>query len=71
MYADALRRFLGCRGNLIFLTTSVVSLAAAASIGFDAWTPLWLAIGVITYAPQEHLVHKFIFHAPAPRNRFL
>jgi hypothetical protein len=30
-----------------------------------------IALGWILYVIQEHLVHRFIFHAPAPRNQKL
>jgi Fatty acid hydroxylase superfamily len=33
--------------------------------------PMLIAVGWSLYVVQEHLIHRFIFHAPAPRNQAL
>ena len=37
-----------------------------------SWEIVWLIpAGWVAYVVQEHLVHRFIFHMPAPRNQWL
>src|SRR6187200_2328365 len=49
---------------------AAVGVALAASRG--TLSALWLfALGWSLYVLEEYLIHRFIFHAPAPRQQFL
>lgn len=48
-------------------------LAAALFVGaayYDQWIVAAFVGGWISYVVQEHLVHRYVFHAPAPKNQF-
>lgn len=48
-------------------------LGAALIVGvlnYDHWMLAAFVGGWISYVVQEHLVHRYIFHAPAPKNQF-
>ena len=54
----------------------VMALVGAGAIAFAIWqrdvSALWLfALGWGLYLVEEHLIHRFIFHAPAPKHQFL
>lgn len=62
--------FLKDSGILVHIVLSVV--AAVVAITTLTWEVLFLVpLGWCSYVIQEHLVHRFIFHAPLPRNQFL
>jgi sterol desaturase/sphingolipid hydroxylase (fatty acid hydroxylase superfamily) len=46
-------------------------LAFLFTIGPTAFTPLFLAIGIVTYMFSEYLTHRFVFHIKAPKNSIL
>lgn len=50
----------------------LVISAIIIAINFVGWISLLLLpVGWVSYVIQEHLVHRYIFHAPAPRNQVL
>lgn len=51
----------------------VLIMTAAICVGVvyhDSWMVLAFVGGWISYVVQEHLVHRFVFHAPAPKSQF-
>lgn len=42
-----------------------------AALNPDRPVPLLLAFGWVLYLLEEHLIHRFVFHAPAPRQQWL
>ena len=54
----------------VMATLAAVGLSLAVQRSAPV-VPVLIALGWILYVIQEHLVHRFIFHAPAPRNQKL
>jgi hypothetical protein len=55
------------------VSTHWLLAAAAGWVGwtfFDAWMALAFVCGWGSYVLEEHLTHRFIFHAPAPQSQF-
>lgn len=48
----------------------VVTATFVGAYHYDHWMPVVFVGGWISYVVQEHLVHRFVFHAPAPQNPF-
>ena len=65
-----LRLYAGDRGIQVMALIGAggVTLAALRSDRPVAWLFL---LGWILYLFEEHLIHRFVFHAPAPRQQFL
>ena len=54
----------------------VMTLVGAAGVALAISEPHFSTVGLLAmgwglYLLEEHLIHRFIFHAPAPRNQFL
>jgi hypothetical protein len=63
---------------IYFADPAIPTMATLAVIGLSLAVlrrapivPALIALGWSLYVVQEHLVHRFIFHAPAPRNQTL
>ena len=63
---------------IYFADPAIPTMATLAVIGVSLAVlrrapivPVLIALGWSLYVVQEHLVHRFIFHAPAPRNQRL
>jgi hypothetical protein len=54
----------------VMATLAVVGLSLAV-LRRAPIVPALIALGWSLYVVQEHLIHRFIFHAPAPRNQKL
>ena len=54
----------------VMATLAVAGLSLAV-LRRGPMVPALIALGWGLYVVQEHLVHRFIFHAPAPRNQTL
>jgi len=65
-----LRIYLGDPGILVMGAISVAGVALAISQPTLATLGLF-ALGWGLYLLEEHLIHRFIFHAPAPQRQFL
>jgi len=48
----------------------VLGALAVGARYYDQWMIVAFVAGWISYVIQEHLVHRYIFHAPAPKNQF-
>ncbi|MFL8937410.1 sterol desaturase family protein [Rossellomorea oryzaecorticis] len=46
-------------------------LAFLFTMGPDAFTPLFIVLGIVTYMFSEYLTHRFVFHIKAPKNSIL
>ena len=57
-------------GIRVMAVLAVIGLTLAM-IQRDLLTIGLLALGWSLYLLEEHLIHRFIFHAPAPKNQFL
>ena len=53
------------------MATLAVAGVSLAVLRRGPLVPALIALGWTLYVVQEHLVHRFIFHAPAPRNQKL
>jgi hypothetical protein len=54
----------------------VMAVIAAGGVTLTLMRGDWSALGLFAmgwglYLLEEHLIHRFVFHAPAPRNQFL
>jgi hypothetical protein len=48
------------------------AIGVALAIGHGGGTALWLlTLGWVLYLLEEHLIHRFVFHAPPPRQQIL
>lgn len=56
-------------GVVIHFLIMLVALVVGV-IYFDTMMALVFVAGWVSYIVQEHLVHRFVFHAPAPKNQF-
>lgn len=65
-----LRFYLGDVGIVVHVVICAAALTVAAADPAPA-TALLVALGWTSYVIQEHLVHRLIFHAPAPRSQRL
>jgi hypothetical protein len=54
----------------VMATLAVIGLSLAV-LRRGPIVPALIALGWSLYVVQEHLIHRFIFHAPAPRNQKL
>lgn len=66
------------RLQIYFRDPAIPVMAVLAAVGLSLAAlrsapvvPALIALGWSLYVVQEHLVHRFIFHAPAPRNQRL
>ncbi len=65
-----LRIYLTDAGVIVHIL--LVVSAIAVSLSSLTWEVLAIVpIGWVSYVVQEHLVHRYVFHAPAPRSQFL
>jgi hypothetical protein len=65
-----LQIYAGDWGIRVMAVVAAVGLALAVRRG--DLSALWLfALGWALYLVEEHLIHRFIFHAPAPQRQFL
>jgi hypothetical protein len=65
-----LRIYIGDPGILVMGAIGVAGVALAISQPTPATLGLF-ALGWGLYLLEEHLIHRFIFHAPAPQRQFL
>ena len=66
------------RLHTLLAQATILPMAALALVGWIAlfadlqWSRLWLVpLGWAIYVVEEHLVHRFIFHMPAPSNQWM
>jgi hypothetical protein len=65
-----LRIYVADPGIQVMAVFAVGGLALALTE--RTWSVVWLfALGWGLYLLEEHLIHRFVFHAPAPRRQFL
>ena len=64
------RLYLGDHGIRVMAGLTAAGLALALSRR-EPGTAGLLALGWALYLVEEHLIHRFIFHLPAPRQQFL
>src|SRR5262245_30113822 len=65
-----LRLYLADRTILVMAAVAAIGLWSAMQRG-DAAVLGLLTLGWSSYIVEEYLVHRFIFHAPAPQSQFL
>src|SRR5687767_9615394 len=69
-FQKLLRIYIGDPGILVMGAIGVAGVALAISQPTLATLGLF-ALGWGLYLLEEHLIHRFIFHAPAPQRQFL
>jgi hypothetical protein len=65
-----LRIYTGDIGIKVMVVVAAVGVTLAL-MQRELYTVGLLALGWGLYLLEEHLIHRYIFHAPAPRNQFL
>ena len=69
-----MRKYIKEFGTFPDITVMLLILTVCASLtvphALSLWTGMALALGALTYATSEYMVHRFLFHIKTPENPF-